>query len=135
MTDHPDPAIKIPNCQLFSIDSLRSHILIYHFFAGFQVQVFFLNSIRKNATAKWINSQKAISDSYKFADEKGCSRSMKCIKEFRYVLLESDSLDLKRQIPLLAGLKMPVVAMTFSGNESYPCSDQGGYDPRGRPNP
>lgn len=51
-------------------------------------------------------------------DEKGSYRSMKCIKEFRYVLLESDDLDLKLQIPLLAGLKMPVVAMTFSGNES-----------------
>ena len=52
------------------------------------------------------------------ADEKGSYRSMKCVKEFRYVLLESDKLGIKRQIPLLAGLKMPVVAMTFSGNES-----------------
>ena len=52
------------------------------------------------------------------ADEKGSFRSSMCVKDFRYLLLESDGLPLNQQIPLLAGLGLPVVAMTFSGNES-----------------
>ncbi|MDD6337945.1 MAG: hypothetical protein PUC15_06135 [Lentisphaeria bacterium] len=52
------------------------------------------------------------------ADEKGSFRSSGCVKEFRYLLLESDELPLNQKIPLLAGLELPVVAMTFSGNKS-----------------
>jgi len=52
------------------------------------------------------------------ADETGSLRSSKCVKDFRYVLLESDDNPLTQQIPLLAGLEMPVVAMTFSGGKS-----------------
>ena len=51
-------------------------------------------------------------------DEKGSFRSSGCVKEFRYLLLESDELPLNQQIPLLAGLGLPVVAMTFSGSRS-----------------
>lgn len=52
------------------------------------------------------------------ADEKGSFRSSGCVKEFRYLLLESDKLPLNQQVPLLAGLELPVVAMTFSGSKS-----------------
>ncbi len=52
------------------------------------------------------------------ADEKGSFRSSMCVKDFRYLLLESDGLPLNQQIPLLAGLGLPVVAMTFSGSRS-----------------
>lgn len=52
------------------------------------------------------------------ADENGSFRSSGCIKEFRYLLLESDGLPLNQQIPLLAGLGLPVVALTFSGSRS-----------------
>lgn len=52
------------------------------------------------------------------ADAKGSYRSMACVKEFRYVLLESDNLMLNQQIPVLVGLGMPVVALTYSGNKS-----------------
>ena len=51
-------------------------------------------------------------------DEDGSYRSMACVKEFRYVLVEADKLELNQQIPLLAGLGLPVVAMTFSGSRS-----------------
>lgn len=51
-------------------------------------------------------------------DEKGSFRSSGCVKEFRHLLLESDGLPLNQQIPLLAGLGLPVVAMTFSGSRS-----------------
>jgi len=52
------------------------------------------------------------------ADENGSFRSSKCVKEFRNLLLESDDNTLEQQIPLLAGLELPVVAMTFSGSKS-----------------
>ena len=52
------------------------------------------------------------------ADENGSFRSSGCVKEFRYLLFESDSNPLNQQIPLLAGLDLPVVAMTFSGSKS-----------------
>ena len=52
------------------------------------------------------------------ADEKGSFRSSGCVKKFRYLLLESDKLPLNQQIPLLAGLELPVVSMTFSGSKS-----------------
>ena len=51
-------------------------------------------------------------------DAKGSFRSSGCVKEFRYLLLESDKLPLNQQVPLLAGLGLPVVAMTFSGGKS-----------------
>ena len=52
------------------------------------------------------------------ADENGSFRSSGCVKDFRYLLLESDDNPLNQQIPLLAGLELPVVAMTFSGSKS-----------------
>ena len=52
------------------------------------------------------------------ADENGSFRTSRCVKEFRYLLLESDDNPLNQQIPLLAGLDFPVVAMTFSGSKS-----------------
>lgn len=52
------------------------------------------------------------------ADENGSFRSSGCVKEFRYLLFESDDNPLNQQIPLLAGLEFPVVAMIFSGNKS-----------------
>ena len=52
------------------------------------------------------------------ADAKGSFRSSGCVKELRYLLLESDDNPLNQQIPLLAGLELPVVAMIFSGNKS-----------------
>jgi len=52
------------------------------------------------------------------ADENGSFRSSGCVKEFRYLLFESDNNPLNQQIPLLAGLELPVVAMTFSGSKS-----------------
>ncbi|MBP5312672.1 MAG: hypothetical protein J6112_07575, partial [Clostridia bacterium] len=51
-------------------------------------------------------------------DARGSYRSCGCIKEFRYLLLESDNLPIEQQIPLMAGLNLPVVAMTFSGGKS-----------------
>lgn len=52
------------------------------------------------------------------ADENGSFRSSGCVKEFRYILFESDNNPLNQQIPLLAGLEFPVVAMTYSGSKS-----------------
>jgi hypothetical protein len=46
------------------------------------------------------------------ANEKGSFRSMGCVKEFRYVLVEADKLKLNQQIPLLAALELPIVALT-----------------------
>ena len=51
-------------------------------------------------------------------DKDGSYRSMACVIKFRYVLVEADKLDLNQQIPLLAALRLPVVAMTWSGNDS-----------------
>lgn len=48
----------------------------------------------------------------------GSFRSDANVSVFRYILLESDSLPIEQQIPLLAGLKLPVVSMTFSGSKS-----------------
>ena len=52
------------------------------------------------------------------ADKEGSFRSMDCVKEFRYVVFESDKLDLNLQIPLLVALELPIAALTYSGNES-----------------
>ena len=51
-------------------------------------------------------------------DKAGSFRSMACVKEFRYVLVEADKLKLNQQIPLLAALELPIAALTYSGNES-----------------
>ena len=52
------------------------------------------------------------------SNAKGSFRSMDCVKEFRYVLVEADKLDLNQQIPLLVALELPIVALTYSGNKS-----------------
>ena len=51
-------------------------------------------------------------------NEKNSFRSDDNVKEYRYVLLESDKLPLGQQVALIRGLELPVVAMTFSGNQS-----------------
>jgi len=51
-------------------------------------------------------------------DEKGSFRSNANVKEYSYVLLESDSLPLDQQIPLICGLGLKPVSMTFSGGKS-----------------
>ncbi len=52
------------------------------------------------------------------SNEAGSLRSNSNVKVFRYVLLESDSLPLDQQVPLMCGLKLPIVSMTFSGGKS-----------------
>lgn len=51
-------------------------------------------------------------------DEKGSLRSNASVKEYRYLVVESDSLPLAQQIPLMFGLGLKPVSMTFSGSKS-----------------
>ena len=51
-------------------------------------------------------------------DEKGSFRSNANVKEYSYLVLESDSLPLDQQIPLVCGLGLKPVSMTFSGGKS-----------------
>lgn len=51
-------------------------------------------------------------------DEKGSLRSNASVKEYSYLVLESDSLPLDQQIPLVCGLGLKPVSMTFSGGKS-----------------
>lgn len=50
--------------------------------------------------------------------EEGSLRTDANVAEFRYILCECDGTPLEQQIPLIQGLKMPVVSMTFSGGKS-----------------
>ena len=50
--------------------------------------------------------------------ETGSLRSNSNVVAFRYLLLESDTLPLDQQIPLLRGLGLSIAAMTFSGSKS-----------------
>ena len=52
------------------------------------------------------------------ANEKNSFRSDDNVKEYRYVLVESDNLTRGQQVALMKGLKLPIVSMTFSGNRS-----------------
>ena len=51
-------------------------------------------------------------------DEKGSLRSNANVKEYRFLVVESDSLPLEQQIPLMFGLGLKPVSMTFSGSKS-----------------
>ena len=51
-------------------------------------------------------------------DEKGSYRSNANVKEYSYLVLESDSLPLVQQIPLVCGLGLKPVSMTFSAGKS-----------------
>lgn len=51
-------------------------------------------------------------------NEHGSYRSNSNVKEYSHIVLESDSIPLNQQIPLVCGLGLPVVAATFSGNKS-----------------
>lgn len=51
-------------------------------------------------------------------DEKGSFRSNANVKEYSYLVLESDSLPLDQQIPLICGLGLKPVSMTFSAGKS-----------------
>lgn len=51
-------------------------------------------------------------------NEHGRYRSNSNVKEYSHLVLESDSIPLNQQIPLVCGLGLPVVAATFSGNKS-----------------
>ena len=53
-----------------------------------------------------------------FPNEHGSYRSNSNVKEYSHIVLESDSIPLNQQIPLVCGLGLPVVAATFSGNKS-----------------
>jgi|GEM_PF-340833 len=50
--------------------------------------------------------------------ETGSFRSDANVTAFRYVVVESDTLPLDKQLSLLNGLKLPVVSMTFTGGKS-----------------
>jgi len=50
--------------------------------------------------------------------ETGSFRSDANVSSFRYIVVESDTLPLDKQVSLLNGLKLPVVSMTFSGRKS-----------------
>lgn len=51
-------------------------------------------------------------------DEKGSLRSNASVKEYSYLVLESDSLPLDQQIPLICGLGLKPISMTFSAGKS-----------------
>lgn len=40
------------------------------------------------------------------------------VKEYRYALVESDSISVSRQVAIMKELQLPIAAMTFSGNKS-----------------
>ena len=51
-------------------------------------------------------------------NEAGSYRSNTNVKKYSYLVLESDSLPLDQQIPLICGLGLKPVSMTFSGGKS-----------------
>lgn len=51
-------------------------------------------------------------------DEKGSFRSNASVKVYSYLVVESDSLPLEQQIPLVCGLGLKPVSMTFSAGKS-----------------
>lgn len=51
-------------------------------------------------------------------DAKGSLRGDECIAAFRFVLVESDTLPLNKQIPLFRGLHLPVYTLTYTGGKS-----------------
>ena len=51
-------------------------------------------------------------------DAKGSLRGDDCIAAFRFVLVESDTLPLNKQIPLFRGLHLPVFTLTYTGGKS-----------------
>ncbi|OXU15729.1 hypothetical protein [Sedimentisphaera salicampi] len=53
--------------------------------------------------------------------QQGGSRRAADISEFRYCLLESDSLALKKQVKLISQMPLPIAAIIFSGNKSFHC--------------
>ncbi|OXU15400.1 hypothetical protein [Sedimentisphaera salicampi] len=53
--------------------------------------------------------------------QQGGSRRAADISEFRYCLLESDSLPLKKQVKLISQMPLPIAAIIFSGNKSFHC--------------
>ena len=50
--------------------------------------------------------------------ENGSLRADSCVKNFRFMLAESDTLPLNKQIPLFRGLHLPVYTLTFTGGKS-----------------
>jgi len=52
------------------------------------------------------------------AAESGSFRCDAAVAAFRYVLLEHDTLELNRQMPLLRGLELPLASLVFSGGRS-----------------
>jgi len=52
------------------------------------------------------------------AAESGSFRCDAAVAAFRYVVLEHDTLELNRQMPLLRGLELPLASLVFSGGRS-----------------
>ena len=50
--------------------------------------------------------------------EGGSLRTDANVTDFRFILCECDNTPLEQQIPLIRGLKLPVVSLTFSGGKS-----------------
>ena len=51
-------------------------------------------------------------------DENGSYWNDRQVKSFKYCVLESDTLPLEQQIPLIRGLGLPVISLVFSGSKS-----------------
>lgn len=52
------------------------------------------------------------------ANENGSFRSDGNVKSFRYIVVESDTLPIEKQLALLNGLELSIVALTFTGGKS-----------------
>ena len=50
--------------------------------------------------------------------ENGSLRADSCVKDFRFMLVESDTLPINKQIPLFCGLHLPVFTLTYTGGKS-----------------